>query len=174
MPMFVKFIFPALVVALAACTSNNEVENLRNKLTEAEVAVKLSAENTKRLENTYSDIYFVLNSLTVDNFKKKVAKGDTFYVYIGRPSCGDCDAFEPMFKRYIHKHQLQGKIYYVNVHRLNQDKPAWTAFKKQYGLSGTPVLAKYGRGKLLNKLDFEDNQGISPQALENWIKQNHL
>ena len=29
----------------------------------------------------------------------KVARGDTFYAYIGRPSCGDCNAFEPMLKR---------------------------------------------------------------------------
>lgn len=163
-----------LALILTACSSNAEIQALQNKLSEAETAVKLSAENTKRLESTYSDIYFDLNSLTVENFKAKVAKGDVFYAYIGRPSCGDCNTFEPMLKRYIHKHQLHDKIYYVNVHRLNQDKPAWAAFKTQYGLSGTPVLAKYGHGKQLNKLDFEDSNGISREELEKWLARNKL
>ncbi|OSI14231.1 thiol reductase thioredoxin [Neisseria dentiae] len=165
----------ALVCLLAACGSpHRETQALQNKLAEAETAVRLSAENSKRLESTYSDIYFELNSLTVENFKAKVAGGDTFYAYIGRPSCGDCNAFEPMFKRYIASHKLGGKIYFVNVHRLHQDKPAWAAFKQQYGLSGTPVLAKYAKGRQINKLDFEDNKGISAEDLEKWLALNKL
>ncbi len=166
------------ILTLALCTLTlsacSNTPTLRERLSEAETAVKLSAENTKRLENTYSDIYFELNSLTVANFKAKVATGDTFYAYIGRPSCGDCNAFEPMFKRYIHNRKLQDKIYFINVHRLHQDKPAWTAFKQQYHLSGTPVLAKYSQGKLVNKLDFEDNGGISTEDLTQWLNQNRL
>lgn len=173
--MFIKSVFSAaLAIMLTACGSDGNIRILSDKLAEAETAVKLSAENTKRLENTYSDIYFDLNSLTVENFETKVARGDTFYAYIGRPSCGDCNAFEPMFKRYIHQYRLNDKIYYVNVHKLNLNKPAWTAFKARYGLSGTPVLAKYSKGKQINKLDFEENQGISPEALEKWLKLNRL
>ena len=163
--------FALCTLALSACSNTT---TLRDRLSEAETAVKLSAENTKRLENTYSDIYFELNSLTVANFKAKVATGDTFYAYIGRPSCGDCNAFEPMFKRFIQNRHLQDKIYFINVHRLHQDKSAWTAFKQQYHLSGTPVLAKYSQGKLVNKLDFEDNGGISTEDLTQWLNQNRL
>lgn len=166
----------AAALAVAACSSaGNETEMLKNRLSEAQTAVKLSAENTKRLEDTYSDIYFELNSLTVANFKAKVAAGDTFYAYIGRPSCGDCNAFEPMFKRYIEKHLLGSKIYFVNVHRLHQDKEAWMAFRQQYKLSGTPVLAKYSKGRQVNKLDLEDNGGsISAADLEKWLALNKL
>lgn len=166
----------AAALAVAACSSaGNETEMLKNRLTEAQTAVKLSAENTKRLEDTYSDIYFELNSLTVANFKAKVAAGDTFYAYIGRPSCGDCNAFESMFKRYIEKHRLGSKIYFVNVHRLHQDKEAWMAFRQQYKLSGTPVLAKYSKGRQVNKLDLEDNGGsISAADLEKWLALNKL
>lgn len=149
-------------------------EQLRNQLAEAQTAVKLSAENTKRLEDTYSDIYFELNSLTVENFKAKVAAGDTFYAYIGRPSCSDCNSFEPLFKRYIAQRKLGGKIYFVNVHRLHQDKPAWEQFKRQYGLSGTPVLAKYSRGRQANSLDFEKNGGIAAADLEKWLQSNGM
>ncbi|ASK28409.1 thioredoxin family protein [Neisseria chenwenguii] len=167
----------AATVFLGACGSGLKRENeaLKGSLAEAQTAVKLSAENSRRLEETYSDIYFSLDSLTVESFKAKVARGETVYAYIGRPSCGDCNAFEPMFKRYISQYGLGGKIYFVNVHRLHQDKTAWAAFKQQYGLSGTPVLAKYVKGKQVNKLDLEDNGGkISGGDLEKWLALNKL
>lgn len=163
------------VLLLGACSHQQETAQLKNELSEAQTAVRLSAANTKRLEDTYSDIYFELNSLTVANFEAKVARGEKFYAYIGRPSCGDCNAFEPMFKRYIAKYRLQDKIYFVNVHKLHQDKAAWTAFKQKYGLSGTPVLAAYAGKKQANKLDLEDNGGkLDSGDLEKWLDLNKL
>ena len=170
-------ILPVLTAALllCSCAADRETEALKNSLSEAQTAVRLSAENTKRLEDTYSDIYFHLDSLTVESFQKRIARGDTVYAYIGRPSCGDCNAFEPMFKRYIASRNLNGKIYFVNVHRLHQDKEAWTAFRQQYKLGGTPVLAKYRKGKQVNKLDLEENGGkISAEDLEKWLDANGL
>ena len=169
-------ILPVLTAALflCSCAADRETEALKNSLSEAQTAVRLSAENTKRLEDTYSDIYFHLDSLTVESFKKRVTNGDTVYAYIGRPSCGDCNAFEPLFKRYITQRRLDGKIWFVNVHRLHQDKEKWQAFRQRYGLSGTPVLAKYAGGRQQNKLDFEDNGGISAKDLERWLDANGL
>lgn len=165
----------AALLLSAGCSHHQELDKLKGELSEAQTAVKLSAANTKRLEDTYSDIYFELNSLTVENFKAKVAKGDKFYAYIGRPSCSDCNAFEPLFKRYITRYRLNDKIYFVNVHRLHQDKAAWAEFKQQYGLSGTPVLAAYGGGRQLNKLDLEDNGGkLTAEDLEKWLAANRL
>lgn len=164
-----------LAMSLTACTTaknQDDTQTLRAQLAEAQTAARLSAENTKRIEGMYSDIYFELNSLTVENFEAKVKRGDTFYVYIGRPNCGDCTSFEPLLKRYVRQHRLQNTLYFVNVYHLNQNKPAWTAFKQTYGLSGTPVLAKYSKGKQVNKLDYEDNGGISGDDLAAWLKKN--
>ena len=172
-----------LALLLTACAQQNaqqgnnqtdEIKQLHAQLAEKEMAVKLSAQRTTELEKQYTDMYFQLDSLTVDSFKAKVAKGDTFYAYIGRPSCGDCSAFEPIFKRYIKEHRLGGKLYFVNVHLLQQDKAAWAAFKQQYGLQGTPVLAKYSGGKQINKLDKEEKGGMSPQDIEAWLRLNKL
>ena len=45
---------------------------------------------------------------------------------------------------------------------------------RQYKLGG-PVLAKYGRGKQVNKLDLEENGGkISVEDLEKWLDANGL
>lgn len=163
------------VWVLGACSHRSDIEMLKNRLAEAQTAVELSAQNSKRLEDTYSDIYFELNSLTVANFKAKVAAGETFYAYIGRPSCSDCNSFEPMFKRYIKQYRLQDKIYFVNVHRLHQDKNAWQQFKQQYQMNGTPTLAKFSKGRQINRLDLVENGGkISPSDLERWLDRNRL
>ena len=165
-----------MMMNLAACStsSSDEIAALRAQLNEKDVAIQLSAQNTEKLQKTYTDMYFELDSLTVDSFQAKVARGDTFYAYIGRPSCGDCQSFEPIFKRYIHEHRLNGKLYFVNVHFLQQDKVQWTAFKQQYQFKGTPTLAKYSRGKLVNKLDYEENDGITTQDIEKWLAKNKL
>ena len=139
-----------LALLLTACAQQNaqqgnsqadEIKQLNAKLAEKEMAVKLSAQRTTELEKQYTDMYFELDSLTVESFKAKVARGDTFYAYIGRPSCSDCSAFEP---------------------------------KQQYGLLGTPVLAKYSGGKQINKLDKEEKGEMSPQDIEAWLKLNKL
>lgn len=171
-----KILFYAVMFGLLAACSRpyQEIRDLQNKLSVAETAAELSAQNTRNLENMYSDIYFELNSLTIKNFKEMVAKGHTVYAYIGRPSCGDCNAFEPMLKRYIRQRKLSNKIYFINVHRLYQNKTEWDAFKMQYGLKGTPVLAKYNRGRLINKLDFEENGGIRADDLEQWLDKNNM
>ena len=160
-------------VLLAACAARDHTA-LENSLLEAQTAARLSAEHTRKLEQTYSDIYFALDSLTPESFAERVAAGNTVYAYIGRPSCGDCNAFEPVFKRHIRSRNLRGKIYFVNVHRLHQDKAAWAAFRQTYGLAGTPVLAKYSKGRLNNKLDWEENGGISDEDLQQWLDKNRL
>lgn len=45
---------------------------------------------------------------------------------------------------------------------------------RQYELGG-PVLAKYSKGKQVNKLDLEENGGkISVEDLEKWLDANGL
>nr|WP_314271496.1 thioredoxin family protein [uncultured Kingella sp.] len=172
-----KAVFPLLVAAvlLSACAPHTaELQQLRAKLVQQETEAKLSAARTRELQQQYTDMYFRLDSLTVESFKAKVARGDTFYSYIGRPSCSDCNAFEPLFARYIREHRLNGKLYFVNVHFLQQDKAAWQAFKTQYGLKGTPVLAKYSGGRQINKLDQEENGGMEAKDIEAWLQKNGL
>ena len=46
---------------------------------------------------------------------------------------------------------------------------------RQYELGGPTVLAKYSKGKQVNKLDLEENGGkISTEDLEKWLDANGL
>jgi thioredoxin-like negative regulator of GroEL len=50
-------------------------------------------------KSSYPKIYDELDSLTIDNFKERVDKGKELVVYVGRPTCGDCNEFEPKLSR---------------------------------------------------------------------------
>lgn len=46
-------------------------------------------------KNTYPEIYDEIDSLTVSNFRNEVETGKKVVVYVGRPTCVDCNQFEP-------------------------------------------------------------------------------
>ncbi|NEW62130.1 thioredoxin [Granulicatella sp. zg-ZJ] len=123
----------------------------------------------QHIQEKYSDVYYTLNSLLPSTFEEKMANQDTFYVYIGRPTCADCQFFEPFFIKEIQRRQLHSSIFYVNVLPVHQDKEKWTVFKQTYHISGTPVVAKVEKGIITDKLDFEEMQGITPKQLSDWL-----
>ena len=46
---------------------------------------------------------------------KKVMEEDvSFILYLGRPDCGDCQAFEPILEDYLNNHPNEG-VYYLNI-----------------------------------------------------------
>ena len=46
---------------------------------------------------------------------KKLMKEDvSFMLYLGRPDCGDCQAFKPILEDYLNKHPNEG-VYYLNI-----------------------------------------------------------
>ena len=38
----------------------------------------------------------------------------SFMLYLGRPDCGDCQAFKPILEDYLNKHPNEG-VYYLNI-----------------------------------------------------------
>ena len=46
---------------------------------------------------------------------KKLMKEDvSFMLYLGRPDCGDCQAFKPILEDYLNKHPDEG-VYYLDI-----------------------------------------------------------
>jgi len=121
-------------------------------------------------EDLYSPVYRYFTSLTVDEFKAKVASGAHFTVYIGRPDCGDCNAFEPTFEEVIQDEGLANKMYYLNVKWLREgDMDEWNAFKAKYGFTQTPAFSTYEGGKQVSMIEWTD-KGLPRSVLEAWLK----
>nr|WP_086330602.1 thioredoxin family protein [Enterococcus sp. 4G2_DIV0659]OTO08680.1 hypothetical protein A5880_001680 [Enterococcus sp. 4G2_DIV0659] len=119
------------------------------------------------------EIYNIINSLTVGTFKEKVVNQEDFIVYVGRPTCGDCNNFELDLIQLIQKYDMQDKLAYLNVAQLKKDKVAWKVFKSTYDIQYTPTLAKFEKGQLVNKVEWTPEKGISIQKVDSWIV-NHI
>lgn len=115
-------------------------------------------------------IYKDLNSITVPSFKKMVAEKNNFIVYIGRPTCSDCNLFDPILINELKKEHMTTQVTFLNVAWERQKKWAtWVQFKKNYGFEQTPALIHYRNGKVFSIIQWEQNNGISREALHLWL-----
>ena len=127
-------------------------------------------ESISNLEESYSQVYLELNSLTYNTFKEKVKNKDRFYVYVGRPSCSDCNDFEDILIELLNKYDVIDNIYYLNRGNLRNNTYEWQEFKNKYNLMYTPSFAEFSEGKLKTKVQWTPEKGINKDEVESWIK----
>ncbi len=126
-------------------------------------------------EDSYSPMYEFFSSLTIAEFEQKVADGDDFSVYIGRPDCGDCFSFEPTLIDIIKENNLQNKMYYLNVKWYRAaDKDKWNTFKEKYKFTQTPAFARYADGEQKNMIEWDSDKGLTATQLKEWLKLNNI
>lgn len=120
-------------------------------------------------------IYNYLNSITINNFEEKVLSEEEFYIYIGRPDCGDCMLFEPMFENVIEKYNLYDKIYYLNVkHFKETNSDQWKSFKNKYGFTQTPAIIHFKNAENISIIEWNEEKGLSENIFLDWLKNNNL
>lgn len=141
-------------------------------------AYALKMDNDKKDEqlvveqSNYPDIYNTVDSITFDSFKEKIEREEDFYVYVGRPTCGDCNDFEPEFIKLVEEKKVTQRIFYLNVAKVRENEEEWKKFKVDYNIVYTPTLAKYSKGVLTSKIEWTPENGISLQKVAEWIDIN--
>lgn len=161
MKKIIKFILPILLLVslginLNLILSKNPTERFRNS------------------EDKNLEMYKYLDSMQLANFEAKYNTGQKLVVYIGRPTCEDCNNFDKIFVKYIKQYDLSSKIIYVNVDELYKNKSKWERFKQTYDIKGTPSLVIYENKKVISKLDFEEMHGFTPDDIKKWMMKNNL
>lgn len=117
--------------------------------------------------------YKYLNSLTVNSFERKInRKNDVTFAYIGNNECSDCSFFFPTLKRTLVNKKLINNIFYVNVEFLHRNKSSWLGFKKRYNFNQTPCLILFKNKKIISKLEWNSERGISERELNSWLEKN--
>lgn len=120
-------------------------------------------------KSNYPEIYDYLNAVTMDGFKKLIQHDQSVFVYVGRPSCGDCNRFEPKFNKMIEEYNLGSKITFLNVHKIHLDKSQWNKFKADYNVKYTPTIAEFRQGKLIDKIEWTPEKDLSTDAVKEWL-----
>lgn len=142
------------------------------KATVLKTKVKEQEKELFEAGRSYPEIYDVINSVTYEGFKEKIANSENFYVYVGRPSCGDCSEFEPKFIQLLKEFNIEKEIVYLNVHGLKKNNQEWENFKESTSILYTPTIAKFENGKLADKFEWTPEKGISINKVHTWLEKN--
>lgn len=129
----------------------------------------LTRDKTKEEVN---NIYDTLNSVSYTNLDSFISQEIDTYLYVGRPSCGDCVSFEPQFIEYLDEKNIYSTITYLNIEKTHSDDKEWEQFKKKYNIQYTPTIAKFNKGILISKVEWTPEKGISIPMISNWIENN--
>ncbi|MDR1136550.1 MAG: thioredoxin family protein [Clostridiales Family XIII bacterium] len=120
------------------------------------------------LNNTYTEIYRYVNSLTVPRFESMVAEGEDFLISIGRPNCPYCDKMDPSFIKLVQELDMTEDIYYLNVASIHGIEGVWPPFKEKYGFFYTPAYMHYADGEIVSAMDGD----FTEDDLRAWLLDN--
>lgn len=100
-----------------------------------------------------------------------------FILYIGRPDCGDCQAFYPILEEYINTHEGTG-IYYLNIKEFRDQAKAKDATKEEKDFyenlyeelhfDWTPTIHVISNGKFIDTYQYLDEEYFE---IEDRVKQ---
>lgn len=88
-----------------------------------------------------------------------------FILYIGRPDCGDCQAFYPILEEYVHSHEGTG-IYYFNIKEFRdqakskdateEEKEFYEKLYEELHFDWTPTIHVISNGKFIDTYQYLD------------------
>ncbi|HAB0009261.1 TPA_asm: thioredoxin [Listeria monocytogenes] len=136
-----------VVLTVGACSDNKkETEEKANKM-EEESATFLTTISTK-------------------DFKQKMADKTTGFVYVGRPTCEDCQAFQPILKKELKKRQSDQKMAYYNTDKASEkNRDNMIALLEKMDIDSVPTMVYLKDGKVASTYAATDE----PAKLTNWM-----
>lgn len=106
-----------------------------------------------------------IKEIQYSELKKVMNENVSFMLYIGRPDCGDCQAFKPILEDYLDKHPKYG-VYYLNIKSFRdaslkkdatkKEKTFYKNLYKTFDFDWTPTLEVISKGKVEKKYQYLD------------------
>lgn len=106
-----------------------------------------------------------IKEIQYSELKKVMNENVSFMLYIGRPDCGDCQAFKPILEDYLDKHPNYG-VYYLNIKSFRdaslkkeatkKEKTFYKNLYKTFDFDWTPTLEVISKGKVEKKYQYLD------------------
>ncbi len=125
---------------------------------------KKAEENDKTKETSEAAKTF----LTTIGTKEFSDKKDGF-VYVGRPSCEDCQAFQPILKETLQEENWPEKMAYYNTDAASEEnRDKMISLLKGMDIDSVPTMVYLKDGKVASK--FLGNE--SKADLKNWLEKN--
>ncbi|MBC2185920.1 thioredoxin family protein [Listeria sp. FSL L7-0253] len=123
-------------------------------------------ETEEKASQTEKESSTFLNTISTKDFKQKMADKTTGFVYVGRPTCEDCQAFQPILKKELEKRQPNQKMAYYNTDKASEkSRDDMIALLKEMDIDSVPTMVYLKDGKVVSTYAATDE----PEKLTKWM-----
>ncbi|WP_207579168.1 thioredoxin family protein [Listeria marthii] len=123
-------------------------------------------ETEEKANQTEKESSTFLNTISTKDFKQKMADKTTRFVYVGRPTCEDCQAFQPILKKELEKRQPNQKMAYYNTDKASEkSRDDMIALLKEMDIDSVPTMVYLKDGKVVSTYAATDE----PEKLTKWM-----
>lgn len=148
-------------VSLFLLNDNNQLKKENNTL---QIEKQIIADNSETFE--------YLNSITLENFNKKVDRKEDIFVYIGNSECSDCSNFSKILKKEVEEFPLKESLYLLNITKFHNQTSKWLEFKEQFHFNQTPAFLIIQDGKTKSIIEWDKNKGLTQKQFHAWLEKN--
>lgn len=115
--------------------------------------------NTNKFKINYLNDKSLLISITKEELNEKISKNEKIYVYIGRPTCPDCKAFEPQLENILNK--INKKLLYYNTEVPASQKQEIRDYLENYNVKSIPCILYIENGKTIKLYDCQNTKEVN-------------
>lgn len=113
-------------------------------------------EKQSNLESSNEKCEYLV-AISQKDLNKKLEKKDSFWVYIGRPSCPDCQRFSPRLEKLLTSKKKN--LFYYNTTCKVSKKKEMKAYVKGLQVHEIPAILKVEKGKI-TVLDMQTESNV--------------
>ncbi|MBC1571927.1 thioredoxin family protein [Listeria sp. FSL L7-1426] len=123
-------------------------------------------ETEEKANQTEKESSTFLNTISTKDFKQKMTDKTTGFVYVGRPTCEDCQAFQPILKKELEKRQPDQKMAYYNTDKASEkSRDDMITLLKEMDIDSVPTMVYLKDGKVVSTYAATDE----PEKLTKWM-----
>ncbi|EAD1188400.1 thioredoxin [Listeria monocytogenes] len=123
-------------------------------------------ETEEKANQTEKESTTFLTTISTKDFKQKMADKTTGFVYVGRPTCEDCQAFQPILKKELKQRQPDQKMAYYNTDKASEkSRDDMIALLEKMDIDSVPTMVYLKDGKVAATYAATDE----PAKLTNWM-----
>ena len=97
-------------------------------------------------------------TISKQQLNEMFATGSTFFLYVGRPTCPDCEIFYPTLEEIANS--TDEIIYYYNTEVKASKKSEMKEYMKMLGIEEIPIILKVVNGKIVQYYDGQKDEEI--------------
>ncbi len=152
-----RMIITSLLVAcvcLSAC-GNSKVEEKTN----ADTVKETSEVITNEAGEVYEENCEMLKNIDKEELEGKISNQESFWIYVGRPNCPDCQKYFPRLKKYLEENSFT--LLYFNTKVKVSKKQDMIVFLNDLGVDEVPAIIKIDNGKVVRIFDMQKEEDIN-------------